>query len=178
MLNGRPYYLRGSNITIYRFFEDAARADLPWRQEWVRSLHRQIKSIHWNSLRYCIGFPPESWYDIADEEGLLIQDEFPIWLLGAEWRHDPSEPDRREDRPGIHRMDAGTMEPSMRRHLGRPERKLHAGDGKAIQAVRKLDLSNRPWDNGWAEPQADTDSWNRTLHVHSHLERRQTLRSQ
>ena len=29
--------------------------------------------------------------------------------------------------------------------------------GKAIQAVRHLDLSNRPWENGWAEPQAPTD---------------------
>jgi hypothetical protein len=29
--------------------------------------------------------------------------------------------------------------------------------GKAIQAVRQLDLSQRPWENGWAEPQSDTD---------------------
>ena len=29
--------------------------------------------------------------------------------------------------------------------------------GKAIQAVRQLDLSNRPWDNGWAEPQSRDD---------------------
>ena len=35
--------------------------------------------MHWNALRYCIGFPPEMWYRIADEEGILIQDEFPIW---------------------------------------------------------------------------------------------------
>ena len=39
--------------------------------------------MHWNSARYCIGFPPEIWYDIADEEGLLIQDEFPIWYVGS-----------------------------------------------------------------------------------------------
>jgi beta-galactosidase len=36
--------------------------------------------MHWNSARYCIGFPPEIWYRIADEEGLLVQDEAPIWL--------------------------------------------------------------------------------------------------
>jgi hypothetical protein len=29
--------------------------------------------------------------------------------------------------------------------------------GKALQAVRHLDLSNRPWENGWAEPQSPTD---------------------
>ncbi|HUV13410.1 MAG TPA: glycoside hydrolase family 2 TIM barrel-domain containing protein, partial [Acidobacteriota bacterium] len=29
--------------------------------------------------------------------------------------------------------------------------------GKALQAVRSLDLSNRPWENGWAEPQSFED---------------------
>ena len=29
--------------------------------------------------------------------------------------------------------------------------------GKAIRAVRHLDLSNRPWENGWSEPQSPTD---------------------
>ena len=84
LLNGKRYFLRGSNVTIYRFFEDAARGDKPWREEWVRGLHEKVKSMHWNSLRYCIGFPPDFWYDIADEVGILIQDEFPIWTLGED----------------------------------------------------------------------------------------------
>jgi hypothetical protein len=29
--------------------------------------------------------------------------------------------------------------------------------GKALNAVRHLDLSNRPWENGWAEPQSEQD---------------------
>jgi hypothetical protein len=29
--------------------------------------------------------------------------------------------------------------------------------GKALQAVRHLDLSDRPWENGWAEPQSEFD---------------------
>jgi len=29
--------------------------------------------------------------------------------------------------------------------------------GKALSAVRQLDLSNRPWENGWARPQSDED---------------------
>ena len=29
ILNGKPYFLRGSNVTLYRFFEDAARAICP-----------------------------------------------------------------------------------------------------------------------------------------------------
>ncbi len=79
ILNGRPYFMRGSNVTLYRFFEDSERGDKPWRNEWVRRLHKAFRDMHWNSLRYCIGFVPEAWYRIADEEGFLIQDEFPIW---------------------------------------------------------------------------------------------------
>ena len=85
VLNGKPYYMRGTNVTAYRFFEDAQRGDLPWRADWVRKLHQKYKSMHWNSIRYCIGFPPDLWYDIADEEGFLIQDEFPLWLGGDNW---------------------------------------------------------------------------------------------
>ena len=74
--------MRGSNITLYRFFEDGECGRLPWDEKWVRLLHQRVKDMHWNCLRYCIGFPPEAWYDIADEAGILIDDEFPIWFGG------------------------------------------------------------------------------------------------
>ena len=157
VLNGKPYYLRGSNVTLLRFFEDAARADLPWRNDWVRKLHQRFKSMHWNSLRYCIGFAPEAWYDIADEEGILIQDEFPIWLLSGEKSKCPEYPlaekivpqyvdwmRERWNHPCVVIWDA-------QNESNTPE------TGKALQQVRQLDLSNRPWENGWAEPQAATD---------------------
>ena len=157
ILNGRPYYLRGSNVTLLRFFEDDARGDLPWRADWVRKLHRRFKSMHWNSLRYCIGFAPEAWYDIADEEGILIQDEFPIWLLGGAKSDCPEFPvaekivpqysdwmRERWNHPCVVIWDA-------QNESNTPE------TGKALQQVRHLDLSNRPWENGWAEPQAATD---------------------
>lgn len=157
ILNGKPYYLRGSNVTLLRFFEDAARGDLPWRDDWVRKLHQRFKSMHWNSLRYCIGFAPEAWYDIADEEGVLIQDEFPIWLLSGEKSNCPEYPlaekivpqyvdwmRERWNHPCVVIWDA-------QNESNTPE------TGKALQQVRQLDLSNRPWENGWAEPQAATD---------------------
>jgi beta-galactosidase len=156
MLNGRPYFLRGSNVTIYRFFEDPLCANHPWREDWVRRLHRAFKTMHWNTLRYCIGFPPESWYRIADEEGMLIQDEFPIW---DGWDHWPAQlksddlvkeytewMQERWNHPCVVLWDAQneTMTPIT---------------GKAIQAVRGLDLSNRPWDNGYAPAQSPGDSF-------------------
>jgi beta-galactosidase len=153
VLNGKTYFMRGTNVCVYRFFEDAERGDKPWRAEWVRDLHRKFKSMHWNSIRYCIGFPPEIWYDIADEEGFLIQDEFPIWLLSeapekpvaekiipeyTEWMKE------RWNHPCVVIWDA-------------QNESVTEETGKALQAVRHLDLSNRPWDNGWAEPQSPED---------------------
>jgi hypothetical protein len=157
MLNGRPYFLRGSNVTLYRFFEDPQCADHPWREDWVRRLHRAFKSMHWNALRYCIGFPPEFWYRIADEEGILIQDEFPIWGGGAkrwpaeltsneliqeytEWMQE------RWNHPCVVIWDAQNETSTTE-------------TGKALQAVRSLDLSNRPWDNGYGQPQSPGDSF-------------------
>jgi len=153
MLNGKPYFMRGTNVCIYRFFEDDARGDKPWRRDWVRKLHRKFKSMHWNSIRYCIGFPPELWYEIADEEGFLIQDEFPIWLL-----------DKAPENPRAEKIIPEYIE-WMRERWNHPCVVLWDGQnesvtpetGKAISAVRRLDLSGRPWDNGWAEPQSPTD---------------------
>jgi hypothetical protein len=153
VLNGKPYFMRGTNVCIYRFFEDAQRGDKPWRAEWVRRLHQQFKWMHWNSIRYCIGFPPEIWYDLADEEGFLIQDEFPIWLLGKA----PENPKAEKIIPEYTEW--------MRERWNHPCVVIWDGQnesftdesGKAIQAVRHLDLSNRPWENGWSEPQSPTD---------------------
>lgn len=157
VLNGRPYFLRGSNVCIYRFFEDAARGRLPWDRQWVRTLHRRFKEMHWNALRYCIGFPPELWYEIADEEGILIQDEFPIWYGGgadawpkeitpqhlavefSEWMRE------RWNHPCVVIWDAQN------------ETTDDAVIAAALMAVRGLDLSNRPWDNGWGAPQKPGD---------------------
>jgi len=153
VLNGKPYFMRGTNVCVYRFFEDAQRADLPWRTDWVRRLHQQFKWMHWNSIRYCIGFPPERWYDVADEEGFLIQDEFPIWLL-----------DKAPENPKAEKIIPEYTE-WMRERWNHPcvviwdaqNESFTDQTGKALQAVRKLDLSSRPWENGWAEPQNPTD---------------------
>lgn len=154
LLNGKPYPLRGTNVCIYRFFEDPARGDRPWREEWVRRLHRVFRSMHWNSIRYCIGFPPEAWYRIADEEGLMIQDEFPIWYGGKNW---PAELKSDEIARGYTEwMQERWNHPCVVIWDAQNE-SVTTETGKAIQAVRKLDLSGRPWDNGWSPPQDPLD---------------------
>jgi len=146
-LNGKPTYLKGSNVCIFRFFEDPNCGDKPWDEEWVRTLHRRFKSMNWDTIRYCIGFPPELWYRIADEEGLMIQNEYPIWLSRqgcgdrkltenqlvsefTDWIHEHA------NHPCVVIWDASnetTLKPDVM--------------GQAIKRVRKLDLSNRPWEN-------------------------------
>lgn len=152
LLNGKPYFMRGSNITLYRFFEDSECNDLPWQSRWVRLLHERVKDMHWNCLRYCIGFPPEAWYDIADEVGILIQDEFPLWHGGTGWSTWPADLKSEElakefaewmrerwNHPCVVVWDASNETAS-------PE------IAPAIHQVRGLDLSGRPWDNSYNEP--------------------------
>jgi beta-galactosidase len=155
MLNGKPYFMRGTNVCIDRFFEDSQRGDLPWRKDWVRKLHQRFKTMHWNSIRYCIGFPPDFWYDIADEEGFLIQDEFPIWHIFDHWPAELTADELiSEFTDWLHQRwnhPCAIIWDVQNETLGKGR------TDEAIQKVRTLDLSHRPWDNGWDAPQADSD---------------------
>jgi beta-galactosidase len=152
-LNGKPYFLRGTNITLYRFFEDPLCDSLPWNYGWVRKMHKKFRNdMFWNSYRNCIGFPPEEWYNIADEEGFMIQDEFPIWYGAPSWNkwvkklntEELAEEYRewmeeRWNHPSVVIWDADNetllTEPSI---------------DSAIARVRPLDLSHRSWDNSYS----------------------------
>ena len=79
-LNGERTVLRGTNITLHRFFEDPECEGLPWDRDWVRRLLSGIpKKLHWNAMRICVGIAPKFWYDIADSSGLLLQNEWMYW---------------------------------------------------------------------------------------------------
>lgn len=81
-LNGEKTYLRGSNITLQRFFEDPECGNLAWDKEWVKKMLIDIpKNMDWNSMRICVGIVPDFWYDIADEYGLLFQNEWLYWQM-------------------------------------------------------------------------------------------------
>ena len=159
-LNGRPYFMRGSNITLHRFFEDPLSGTLPWDEAWVRKLLVEIpRQMHWNSFRFCIGPVPDQWLDIADEAGLLIQNEYFVWT-GHDW-HGPENqvhfnteemiPEYSEwlrdnwNHPSVVVWDANneTWDPDF-------------GE-KIIPAVRGLDLSSRPWENSYNPPQGADD---------------------
>ncbi|GHT70301.1 hypothetical protein AGMMS50239_38510 [Bacteroidia bacterium] len=149
LLNEKPYYLRGTNVCIFRFFEDPDRGTLPWNTEWTVALHEKFKDMHWEMARYCIGFPPERWYEVCDSIGFMIQDEYPIWgvssfkvpQIAEEYRRWVRE---RWNHPSVVIWDAQNETVTSR-------------TANAAQQVRTLDLSNRPWENGYSEPMAATD---------------------
>ena len=159
-LNGKVYYIRGSNITLHRFFEDPLCQDLPWREEWVRKLLGELpKQMHWNYFRFCIGPVPDRWFDICDEVGLLIQNEFFVWTGGPGWyqgysrTYDPEEMIRQYK----DWMRDNWNHPSVAVWDANNETKSDIFGAKIIPAVRSLDLSNRPWENSYNPPAGPDD---------------------
>lgn len=150
MLNGKPYFMRGANVCALRFFEDPLRGNLPWNEQWVQQLHTRFRQMHWNTLRYTMGFPPEKWYEIADEVGFLIQDEFPLWYPSDEglgkWPETLNGADlakeysdwilERHNHPCVVIWNAANETRSDE-------------TGKAIVLTKHLDLTSRPWGNSW-----------------------------
>jgi len=159
-LNGRPYFLRGSNVTLHRFFEDRQSGLLPWDEPWVRKLLVDIpKRMHWNAFRFCIGPVPDKWLEIADEAGLLIQNEYFVWT-GKAWHGAENQV----------RFDADQMIREygewMRDNWNHPSVAIWDANNetwdpifaeKIIPAVRGLDLSNRPWENSYNPPAGPDD---------------------
>ena len=150
-LNGKPYYLRGSNITLHRFFDDDSCRLQPWDENWVRRLLVSWpRKFNWNAFRFCIGPVPDMWLDIADETGLIIQNEFFIWQYHSNW-----------DSTELKNQVVEWMEDNWN----------HASLGwwdicnetnteylrDIIKDVRHLDLSNRAWDNGYGLPVGPND---------------------
>jgi hypothetical protein len=159
-LNGKPYFIRGSNITLHRFFEDPDSGTLPWDKAWVRKLLVDIpKRMHWNSFRFCIGPVPDHWLDVADEAGLLIENEYMVWVGHPgrsslyRSRYDSTEmvAEYKEW------MRDGWNHPSVAIWDATNESYVPEFAEKIVPAVRELDLSRRPWENGYNAPGGPND---------------------
>lgn len=159
-LNGQVYYLRGSNITLHRFFEDPLCEDRPWDEEWVRKLLGDLpKQMNWNYFRFCIGPVPDRWLEICDEVGLLIQNEFFVWTGGPGWYQGYS---RKYDADEMIRQYKDWMRDNWNHPCvvvwdANNETKDSIFGDKIIPAVRPLDLSHRPWENSYNPPAGEID---------------------
>ena len=53
--------------------------------EWVKDLLITILKEHnFNFIRFHIGLPYHRWYDLADEYGIPLQDEWQFWGVTGE----------------------------------------------------------------------------------------------
>ncbi|MEX0886747.1 MAG: hypothetical protein WD009_09935 [Phycisphaeraceae bacterium] len=161
-LNNKPYFLRGANITLHRFFEDEQCGALPWHEPWLRKLLIDIpRQMHWNSFRFCIGPVPDRWLDIADEAGLLIVNQYFFWVPNPKWGHQEWELEPYFERwvrdncnhPSVAVWDACNET----RYPGLSER--------VVPAVRRRDLSNRPWQLSENPPAHPDDPVEKHLYV-------------
>ncbi len=79
-LNHEKVKLRGSNIAFHRLLSDEARNHLPWQEKWIKRILVDIpKAHHLSFFRMHLGHAYNRWYDIADENGVMLQDEWMFW---------------------------------------------------------------------------------------------------
>ncbi len=159
-LNGRPYFLRGSNITLHRFFEDPDSGTLPWDEAWLHRLLVEIpKQLHWNAFRFCIGPVPDRWLEIADENGLLIQNEYMVWTGHPVWNEGYR--DRYDTKEMIGEYTEWLRDnwnhPSVAIWDATNESWMPQFSSVIIPQVRGLDLSGRPWENSYNVPAGAND---------------------
>ncbi len=142
LLNGQRILLTGIGMFQMRdvasYFPDALYDDAA-----IRSAFRFVKSLNGNAVRISFDLMPEIWYRIADEEGILIQDES-HWQINdtatlealtgefTDWIHE------RANHPSVVIWDAANE--TANEEAGAPLLR------EAVKAVRHLDLSNRPWE--------------------------------
>ena len=159
-LNNQVYFLRGSNIALHRFFEDPLSGTLPWDEAWVRKLLVDLPhQLHWNAFRFSIGPVPDRWLEIADEAGLLIQNEYFVWT-GAGWHGKDNQVHPNADqliREYIEWMRDNWNHPSVVIWDANNETWEPPFTDQIIPAVRGLDLSNRAWENSYNAPAGPED---------------------
>ncbi|MBR5924462.1 MAG: glycoside hydrolase [Bacteroidales bacterium] len=75
LINGRKTHFCSENIAFQRTL--ISWADAVMNPVWVRKfLRAALHEYGFNHLRMHLGHAPSFWYDIADEEGIMLQDEW------------------------------------------------------------------------------------------------------
>jgi hypothetical protein len=75
-LNGRPICLRG--VLSWGWHPDAI-APYFGEQD-ARAEFRRVRELGFNLIKLCLFVPNRAYFDIADEEGMLLWQEWPLWL--------------------------------------------------------------------------------------------------
>lgn len=76
MLNGQPFHLRG--VLSWGWMPDKL-API-YTDDEIRDEFRRVRSLGFNLVKLCLFVPPARLLEIADEEGMLLWLELPMWL--------------------------------------------------------------------------------------------------
>ncbi len=76
LLNGRPVYIRG--ILHWGCYDEAIIPNPP--EDVIRDEIRKIRAYGFNAIKHCLYIPRQRYFDLADELGMLLWVELPLWL--------------------------------------------------------------------------------------------------
>lgn len=76
LLNGQPIHLRG----VLSWGWDPSRIAPYYTSDEVRSEFRRVRAQGFNLIKLCLFVPNQTYFDVADEEGMLLWQEWPMWL--------------------------------------------------------------------------------------------------
>lgn len=85
LLNGAPIHPRG---VLHWGHEPRHIAPAPTPEE-VRSRFTQLRARGFNCVCLCMWYPPEYFFEIADETGMLLWQEHPVWQSSMDEAHLP-----------------------------------------------------------------------------------------
>ena len=150
LLNGERRFLFGTNVAIERYFDDPLCGTTPWDEAWIRKLYKEFRSINWTCFRTHLGHAGSKWFDIADETGMMIFDEYPIWGNAGDDTEKTIIPEI------LTWIDDRGYHPSLIVFDAQNEATYPLTD-TIIKRGREYDIQKRPWDNGWRPPEGELD---------------------
>lgn len=75
LVDGRPFRVRG--ILHWGYYPELGR---PWPdEEQMRREIRDMQSLGFNLIKFCLWIPPPRYYEWCDEWGMLVWQEYPVW---------------------------------------------------------------------------------------------------
>ncbi|MGE5222288.1 MAG: glycoside hydrolase family 2 protein, partial [Omnitrophica WOR_2 bacterium] len=76
LLNGRPFLIRG----ILSWGWEPDRIAPAYTPEQARAEMRRVRALGFNMIKLCLFVPNQAYFAAADEEGMLLWEELPLWL--------------------------------------------------------------------------------------------------
>lgn len=75
LVDGRPFRVRG--VLHWGYYPELAQ---PWPSEaQMRREIQDMKDLGFNLIKFCLWVPPPRYYELCDELGMFVWQEYPVW---------------------------------------------------------------------------------------------------